>query len=738
MANKLLHLPGNRLFNNSNIAAPGGTATLYLSGTSTLANFLDSSAVSLGPTITANGLGQLPDAYGDETIAYRVILKDSSGVELDGGDIDPFYFGRDNSLITTASGSAVATRTLLSAISGPTAKQAAILTEAKREGNFVFDDSDLSAKVTADTAQGIYVPPASDATGASGAWVRKFNGAVPAKSFGVVGDGTTDDSAALNAALAFAATNGNGVVQLEHDSTVLIGASVIAFPEGAYLDGNKSTLLCDDLNQNFITLTRSSGISNCTIDASGLTTFTNALILSNSSTTGPMLGATWFIRNVRILGIDPGVAAPTGTAIKLAVAGTSNHRISFCEITGCYIEYFENGVWADCAVPASGVNWTTSCRVDGGTTFFDVVNAVKGTAPSTNSTIGAWVFDYVTQPDSAKATFARSLLWDGELSFGQIMCWDMSAAGSTDNKGVEFTTVSSRNSIFVSGLTDDQIINNSVTSFQNEVRTFGSTHGSTNSRATAPLVYSLPTPSGNQDDYLAYAGTRSGWTLTASTAVSTGAVNNMFDPDPDSFARWASFSGTLTLKLDLGASVTRFHALGIAFDPGDQSDELDIAISTDDVDYTTLYDKTASGSVSPAETYHSRTPQTARYIRWTLTNATAKDLIIYRLWGSVASSRGNAFVERYQGNVENQLKIDGTKVLGPRSTGWTADTGTADKGSKATYTAGATLTFTNPPTAGEMSALATRLAAVEAALQNVSRAMKAVKDAGIGHGFIGA
>jgi hypothetical protein len=93
MPNKQLCLANNRLFNNSNIAAPGGTASLYLSGGLTPANFLDGSGIPLGPTITANGLGQLPAAYQDAGTAFRLILKDKNGTELDGGDIDPFYFG---------------------------------------------------------------------------------------------------------------------------------------------------------------------------------------------------------------------------------------------------------------------------------------------------------------------------------------------------------------------------------------------------------------------------------------------------------------------------------------------------------------------------------------------------------------------------------------------------------------------------------------------------------------------
>ena len=70
-----------------------------------------------------------------------------------------------------------ATRTALAAVTGMVTGTSRYLTEAGRDGLFVFDASNLSAKITADPNQGVYVAPASAPTGASGAWVRKFSGA---------------------------------------------------------------------------------------------------------------------------------------------------------------------------------------------------------------------------------------------------------------------------------------------------------------------------------------------------------------------------------------------------------------------------------------------------------------------------------------------------------------------------------------------------------------------------------
>lgn len=95
------------------------------------------------------------------------------------------------------------------------ARALCILRESGREGLFGWDGSNLSVLVAADTQQGIYVAPASDPTGASGAWVRQFSGPMDIRWFGGVADalasGTgTDNAPALNGAVAVGAARSVG------------------------------------------------------------------------------------------------------------------------------------------------------------------------------------------------------------------------------------------------------------------------------------------------------------------------------------------------------------------------------------------------------------------------------------------------------------------------------------------------------------------------------------------------
>lgn len=87
------------------------------------------------------------------------------------------------------------------------------LNQSGKEGWFKFSGANLSAFVTADTTKAVYVPLASDATGASGAWVRQItNGELLTSWFGTTGNGGGNDAPAIRAAFVlweyFARTNG--------------------------------------------------------------------------------------------------------------------------------------------------------------------------------------------------------------------------------------------------------------------------------------------------------------------------------------------------------------------------------------------------------------------------------------------------------------------------------------------------------------------------------------------------
>jgi hypothetical protein len=144
--------------------------------------------------------------------------------------------------ITLASGSAVSTIAQLQAVSLPVNGQSAILADPKLGGEFVFSTANLSAKVAIDTLQGIYVAPTSDTTGASGAWVRKFDGLASWGWFGLAADGVTDDTTVLNTAQTILASLGGTGLQLPEGVTCKTTATFTFSANNLTYRGNGSTI----------------------------------------------------------------------------------------------------------------------------------------------------------------------------------------------------------------------------------------------------------------------------------------------------------------------------------------------------------------------------------------------------------------------------------------------------------------------------------------------------------------
>jgi hypothetical protein len=127
--------------------------------------------------------------------------------------------------VQSSAGTAPATAATRSALAASTLRQMpALLTERGREGLFLFDSSNLSAAVSADSRQGIYVAPSSDPTGASGAWVRKYSGEVDVRWFGAAGDDTTDDGPAFAGAIAYLKSTRSAASYGEGSAGLLISA----------------------------------------------------------------------------------------------------------------------------------------------------------------------------------------------------------------------------------------------------------------------------------------------------------------------------------------------------------------------------------------------------------------------------------------------------------------------------------------------------------------------------------
>lgn len=183
----ILHQLDQRRLIDANGIADGASIYFELTGTLTPTPVYTTAALTTEhpqPIVVASGAA-VPDIYLDSEVTYRRRIVYPDGTV---DDTDPYTAGavRGSDLASTdpTLGAALvyqatrsaADRTVLAAIDG-TKVPAVLLNEGVpavrgRMGTFIWTSGDHSAAVTADTAQGVYVAPASDTTGASGAWVR--------------------------------------------------------------------------------------------------------------------------------------------------------------------------------------------------------------------------------------------------------------------------------------------------------------------------------------------------------------------------------------------------------------------------------------------------------------------------------------------------------------------------------------------------------------------------------------
>jgi hypothetical protein len=166
------------------VATTTVTATFIMSGSSTFAGSIDNVSVKALPA----------DAFQSADGAWWGPV----GASIERVDDETVY--------------KVADRTALKALDR-SKHLVAYLMEDGREGIFKWSTSNLSTLVAADGAEGIYVAPGSDSTGASGAWVRQgtwFVEGVDIRWFGAKLDGTIDDAAAWQGALDLLAITGGG------------------------------------------------------------------------------------------------------------------------------------------------------------------------------------------------------------------------------------------------------------------------------------------------------------------------------------------------------------------------------------------------------------------------------------------------------------------------------------------------------------------------------------------------
>ena len=151
-----------------------------------------------GGLLAANNLSDVaskPTSFNNlspMTTAGDIIYGGASGAAqrlAAGTALQVLFGGTVPSWGTPPSASGLAEVATISALQGlATSTGTVLLTAALRFGLFTWNSANLATAVTNDPGQGMWVAPASDTTGASGAWVRQTAGRFSIGWWGAVGD----------------------------------------------------------------------------------------------------------------------------------------------------------------------------------------------------------------------------------------------------------------------------------------------------------------------------------------------------------------------------------------------------------------------------------------------------------------------------------------------------------------------------------------------------------------------
>lgn len=251
-----------RLLDSSANPISGGTATFYLTGTSTLTPIYSDATLATelpNPISTnsgglfINGSNAVTAIYTNDSLSYRAVFKDASGTTI--RDIDPVF---------PSSSNPYGTRTQMTALSISASQLAVNTTGYSTAG--VGAAEYVRTSLATITAAGYpaasyfrsldrYMPDGTTDATNGGYWL--FSGPViTPQAFGAIGDGSTDDTTAINAALSVVSIRGGGEV---------------VFPGGTYkyLHGN-GDVPDDNITSDDVTIT-GYGASIVGYNAAGLT-----------------------------------------------------------------------------------------------------------------------------------------------------------------------------------------------------------------------------------------------------------------------------------------------------------------------------------------------------------------------------------------------------------------------------------------------------------------------------------
>jgi hypothetical protein len=502
------------------------------------------------------------------------------------------------------------------------------------------------------------------------------------KSYGAVGDGVTDDTDAIQAALDDAAVSG-GIVMVPA-GTYAIGTPGLIVAASAQLVVAFGATLAPSGDWNVVDLNRGGTIElNGDIDFSALATFTKAGVIVEGDNN-------WFT-NTTTSDIIAGGGRIIGNR-QTSSAGVRLHADN-----GNFISFIR--IRAKIEATYYGIHFNPENTLGSGTTYINGCNCVVNiTAAVYAIYLEGLASDeqcdgnrFEGQVQTHAAT-ERIIYCEGTNNLFELLVWDY-RAGTAAGFPVAVELFGVTNWLRIQGLDGTHILDKGD---KNRIDLQTAT--------PLPLAvnYLLPPNSfstrnfAGVDDFLVAADER-GFTITSSVAKSGGALANMFHPDPTTYAEWNNIdtSSPTIVTVNTNTTVNAPAAVGIQFHGARYAEQITIEFfDSDSSSWKTLFATTVNVATQvvtaiPADLTINNISQ----LRITLEGMAAATVRLARIFLFAASQAQTGILSILGGTIYGPFTITGAFV--PTTVTTLADDATPSVSAGNRFKTGGTTTITD-------------------------------------------
>jgi hypothetical protein len=406
------------------------------------------------------------------------------------------------------------------------------------------------------------------------------------------------------------------------------------------------------------------------IDTSGVAGFTSAAVYFDGADRFGFDNGLHIVEGTRLIGANQ---AGRGVYMYAAAPGATSEYVINVRLYNVDIQGFEDGIRLE-AVYNSG---TASTFLNGNyfdhIWLYDCANFIRLTSPQRSGTgaveANGNVFTNIAFQIEDNANL-RAVYCDGATNrFHNAFIWDWHRTNSITE--IEFSNTSHSNVFEGDALAQYVVDSGRRNTINVNHALLRQTTYRLREHFLPPGNSDIPQQAGAQDDYLVGANTRYTVTQTAGSAPTSGSIGNLFDNNPNTYAKWDEAVSTfpVTVEVDFGGDINYLDAVGINFLFSRSADEVALEVyKTADAEWIELVNTTGNvksqvfGNTHAHLDYLDFTSGISK-VRFTISGAGSESsdgtVYVERFWLFQSGQKPQTYLSALGGTIAGHTTVDG-------------------------------------------------------------------------------